>query len=98
MANIMSVMRNASAPFGKTDPDKPNIAPTIWRTAADHIQKIYYFESTLSPNIVWVKLNKLDFKSGAPVKRLKLEGNYDLSGDISDQFKLTKPFKFFGPR
>ena len=98
MANIMSVMRNASVPFGEIDPDKPNIAPTIWRTAADHINKIYYFESTLSPNIIWIKLNKLNFKSGAPIKRLKLVERYDLSGDVSDQFKTKKAFKFFGPR
>jgi len=98
MANVMSVMRNASAPFGKTDPDRPNIAPTIWRTAADHINKIYYFESTLSPSIVWVKLDKLNFKQGAPVKRLKLVDNYNLSGDVSNEFKERKAFKFFGPR
>lgn len=97
VANLMSVMRNISAPFGITDPNKPNISPTIWRTAADHMRKIYYFESTLSPNIIWVKLNSLNFKSGAPVKRLKLEGSYDLAGDLSDQFKTAKPFTFFGP-
>jgi len=98
MANVMSVMRNASAPFGKSDPSTPNIAPTIWRTAADHIRKIYYFESTLSPNIIWVKLNTLNFKQGASVKRLKMDGNYDQAGDLSNQFKTTKAFKFLGPR
>lgn len=98
MANVMSVMRNASVPFGATDPNKPNIAPTIWRTAADNIRKIYYFESTLSPNFIWVQLDRLNFKSGSPVQKLKLVGNYDLAGDVSDQFKTAKPFKFLGPR
>lgn len=98
MANVMSIMRNASVPFGATDPSKPNIAPTIWRTAADNVRKIYYFESTLSPNFIWVQLNRLNFKSGAPVKKLKLVGNYDLAGDVSDQFKTAKPFTFLGPR
>ncbi len=98
MANVMSVMRNVSVPFGTTDPSKPNIAPTIWRSAADHVRKIYYFESTLSPNIIWVQLNRLDFKSGSAVKKLNLVGNYDLAGDVSDQFKTAKPFVFLGPR
>lgn len=96
MANIMSVMRNVSVPFGATDPKKPNIAPPIWRTAADNVQKIYYFKSTLSPNIVWVQLKNFDFSPGAPVKRLKLAGNYDLAGDVSKNFVAAEPFAFTG--
>ncbi|MFK5985742.1 MAG: linear amide C-N hydrolase [Pseudomonadota bacterium] len=98
MANVISVMRNASVPFGVTDPNKSNIAPTIWRTAADNVRKIYYFESRLPPNIVWVQLNRLNFKSGSPVKKLRLVGNYDLAGDVSDQFKTARPFVFLEPR
>ncbi len=49
MANIMSVMRNASVPFSNSDPSTPNISTTIWRTAADHINKVYYFESPFRP-------------------------------------------------
>lgn len=97
MANVMSVMRNVSVPFGQTDPDAPNIAPTIWRTAADHVQKIYYFESTMSPSIVWVRLEKLDFEAGAAVKKLALVGNFDLVGDVSGKFVESKPFTFAGP-
>lgn len=98
MANVMSVMRNVSVPYGTIDPAKPNIAPTIWRTAADHINKVYYFESTLSPNIVWVQLDQLKFASGSPVMKLSLVGNYNLVGDVSDQFEKAKPFAFMGPR
>lgn len=97
MANVMSVMRNVSVPFGTINPDEPNIAPTIWRTAADHVRNIYYFESTLSPNIIWVQLNKLDFNTGMPVKKLDLIGNYEIAGDVSDQFKIAEPFTFIGP-
>ena len=96
MANVMSVMRNVSVPFGATNPDKPNIAPTIWRTAADHVHKIYYFESTQSPNIVWVELAGLNFKIGAPVKKLNLVENYDLTGNVGDKFVEAKPFTFAG--
>ena len=97
LANVMSVMRNVSVPFGATDPDAPNIAQTIWRTAADHIGKIYYFESTLSPNIIWVQLKNLDFKPGAPTRKLNLVGNYDLAGDVSGNFVAAEPFAFAGP-
>ncbi|MFC1461362.1 linear amide C-N hydrolase [Verrucomicrobiota bacterium] len=97
LANVMSVMRNISVPFCKTDPDSPNLSPTIWRTAADQERKIYYFESTLSPSIVWVLLDKLDFKQGAAVKKLDLVGNYDLTGDVSGKFTASKPFIFIGP-
>ena len=96
MANVKSVMRNVSVPFGATNPDKPNIAPTILRTAADHVHKSYYFESTLSPNIIWVKLADLNFKTGAPLKKLNLVGNYDLTGNVGDKFVEAKPFTFAG--
>lgn len=96
MANVMSVMRNVSVPFGATDPNKPNIAPTIWRTAADHVHKVYYFESTMSPSIVWVELGELDFKTDAPVKKLNLAGNYNLTGNVGDKFVEAKPFIFSG--
>ncbi len=98
VANVMSVMRNASVPFGATDPDQPNIAPTVWRSAADHVKKIYYFESTRSPNIVWVKLGELDFKPGALVNKLDLVGNYDLVGNVGNKFEPAKPFVFAGSK
>ena len=53
-AAVFSVMRNVSVPLGITTPNQPNIASTIWRTVSDQKNKIYYFESTLSPNIFWI--------------------------------------------
>ncbi len=95
-ANIMSVMRNISVPFGIADPCAPNVSATLWRTTADHINKIYYFESTSSLNVIWVQLKNLDFKAGAAVKKLTLVGSYDLVGDVSNSFVKTKPFTFLG--
>ena len=97
VANVMSVMRNVSSPFGEPDPNQPNIAATIWRTVADHTNRVYYFESASSPNLVWVKLDSVDLKEGAPVKRLKLGESFDLSGDVSANFEVTEPFVFTGP-
>lgn len=97
LANVMSVMRNVSAPFGEADPDKPNISSTIWRSAADHIRKVYFFESTLSPNIVWVRLEACDLQPGAPVQKLNLVNNFELAGDVSNRFTASRPFDFVGP-
>ena len=65
VAGVLSVMRNVAQPFGTSKADEPNTSQTIWRTVADLTNGVYYFESTTSPNIVWVKLNKLDFSEGA---------------------------------
>jgi choloylglycine hydrolase len=42
-----------------------NISPTWWRTLIDHKNGLYYFDSALSPQMVWVNLNQIDLKSGA---------------------------------
>lgn len=98
VANVMSVMRNVSAPFGEPDAAHPNISATIWRTVADHTNRVYYFESTSSPSLVWVRLDSVDLKKGSPVKRLKLGEAFEYSGDVSSKFEATKPFAFVGPK
>jgi penicillin V acylase-like amidase (Ntn superfamily) len=97
IANVMSVMRNVSVPFGNVDPSAPNLSQTIWRTVGDNTNRVYYFESTLSPSLVWVRLDQLNFNPGAPVKKLSLVGNYNLAGDVTNQFVEAKPFVFTGP-
>jgi choloylglycine hydrolase len=96
IANVLSVVRNVSVPFGATDPNAPNLSTTIWRTVADHTRKVYFFESTLSPNVVWVRLDKLNFAPGVPVKKLTLVDNYDLAGEVSGAFEPARPFAFTG--
>ncbi len=93
----MSVMANAASPCGVVDPAKPNIAPIIWRTGAENLHKIYCFESTKSPYIIWVDLKRLNFTKDTSVKALKTAGNYHLAGDVTDQFEETPLFVFFGP-
>ena len=73
VAGVFSVMRNVSVPLGITTPDQPNISSTRWRTVADQKNKVYYFESTLSPDIFWVDFKSLDFKAGTPIKKLTPE-------------------------
>jgi penicillin V acylase-like amidase (Ntn superfamily) len=92
IAYLMSVMRNISAPFGASDPLRPNISATRWRTVADLTNRVYYFESTISPNVIWVFLDKLKLTEGSPVLKLDLVNELDRVGDVTMQFKKSKPF------
>lgn len=94
VAATFSVMRNASVPIGITTEGQPNIASTIWRTVADHKNKIYYFESTLSPNIVWLNLNEIDFSPSSQTRKLQLDGNLELVGNQTKNLVVSKPFEF----
>jgi choloylglycine hydrolase len=97
VAAVFSVMRNVSVPRGISTPGQPNISSTIWRTVADQKNKVYFFEDTFSPSLVWVKLNQIDFKAGSGVRKLTLHGNPDLSGDQTANFKAAEPFVFLAP-
>lgn len=93
-AGVFSVMRNVSTPLGITTPDQPNISSTLWRTVADQTNRRYFFESTLSPNVFWVDLAKMDFSEGSPVKKLTLTGGATYAGDTSAQFQPSEPLVF----
>ncbi len=94
VALTLSIIRNVSVPMGVTKPGSPNIAPTLWRTVADHKNLTYFFESTSSPNVVWVDLAKINFASGAPTKKLELKDNRLLEGEVSSSFRTATPFSF----
>jgi penicillin V acylase-like amidase (Ntn superfamily) len=97
IAGVLSVERNVAQPFGTPDPAHPDISATRWRTVCDLTDKVYYFESTTSPNIIWVKLDKLEFSKGAPIRKLDLINKPDRIGDVSDQFKAAQPFAWSQP-
>lgn len=94
VAGVFSVMRNVSVPLGISIPSQPNIASTRWRTVADQKNLVYYFESTLSPDIFGIDLKKLDFNSGAKVRKLSLTNGEIYAGDAADKMKVSEPFKF----
>jgi hypothetical protein len=79
------------------DPEHPNLSPTYWRSVADSTNKIYYFESALSPNIVWVNLNNINFKPGSGVRAVAVEENYSIIGNIDNALKPTEPINFLAP-
>jgi choloylglycine hydrolase len=83
-AFMFSVIRNVSVPFGKPDPEKPNVSSTIFRTVMDLTDGRYYFESTFAPNVVWIDTSKLDFSQGKPELELQVEKKiFSLNGDVT---------------
>lgn len=98
VAAVFSVMRNVSVPRGISTPDQPNIATTLWRTVSDQKNRVYYFEDSASPSLVWIRLDRTDFSPGSGVRKLTLSGNPDIGGDQTGNLKKAAPFKFLAPR
>ncbi|WP_036285121.1 linear amide C-N hydrolase [Methylocystis sp. ATCC 49242] len=94
-AFMFSVIRNVSVPFGLGDPDRPNVASTIFRTVQDLTRGRYYFESTYAPNVIWIDYAKLDFSKGMPEMELQVEKKiFSLDDDVTSQLAKAKPFMF----
>jgi choloylglycine hydrolase len=94
-AFMFSVIRNVSVPFGLGDPDRPNVASTIFRTVQDLTGGRYYFESTYAPNVVWVNYDQMDFGEGGPERELKVEKMiFELNGDVTSLFEPAEPLVF----
>lgn len=96
VASVFSVIRNVSVPYGISTPNEPNISSTRWRTVSDQKNMVYYFESTLYPNIFWVDLKNIDFSKNAPVLKLDLVSGATYVGNAVKEFKPSKPFVFQG--
>ena len=92
--SVLSVMRNVSVPFGITTPDKPYISSTRWRSVSDQKNRVYYFESTLTPNLFWIDLHKVDFSPNASIKKLSLTHGEVYAGDVVKDFKDSRSFTF----
>ncbi len=61
---------------------------------SDSTNRVVIFDSALTPSTFWVKLDDLDFKPGAPVKKLELAGGKTYSGNATDKFVEAKLFTF----
>ncbi len=98
VASVFSVMRNVSVPRGISTENQPNISTTIWRTVADQKNRVYYFEDTASPSILWVDLKRVDFSNGSGVRKLNLQDGKIIGGDQTEGFEASKPFVFLAPK
>lgn len=94
VAGVFSVMRSVSVPLGVSTPDHPTNSSTRWRSVSDQKNRVYYFETTLAPAILWVDLNEADLRPGAAVRKLTLTGGEEYAGNATARFVPTKPFTF----
>jgi choloylglycine hydrolase len=97
LASVFSQMRAVGVPLGMSDPDKPNIASTLWRSIAVGKQQCYYFDSVINPSVIWVDFTKVDFTAGKEPKTLKLNVLRTSGGEVSSEFTAAKPFKWLAP-
>lgn len=84
LGKILSVIRTATVPFNADE-----YGPTWWTSLTDVTNKVWYFDWSLNPNIVWVDLKTLNFGEGQPVKVLNPR-NPSLVGDVSRAFEEVK--------
>lgn len=97
-AEVLGVMRNVSVPLGISTPGQPNISSTRWRAVADHLDRVYCFDTATSPSVWWVDLDDLDLSKGTPAARLDLRRCEDelVTGDVTSAFVDTPAFAFAG--
>lgn len=96
VASVFSVIRNASVPYGISTPDMPEISTTQWRTVSDSKNLTYFFESSLTPNTFWVRLQDVDLSENAPVLKLSVAEGETYDGNTAKDFKPAQAFKFLG--
>ena len=60
------------------------LAAVTSRTVVDHTRKVSYFESTLGPNIVPLKLKNLGLAKGSGMRAAAVETDFMLIADIDN--------------
>ena len=96
LAAIFAQMRAVSVPCSDMggDPDKPNLAMTMYRMYSDSDTKKYYFDNIWDPSVFWVDLKSADLSEGAKPSKLLVSGQVDYAGDVTTQFEPAEPYEF----
>jgi choloylglycine hydrolase len=87
ITKILSVTSNSAMPYGTSSEERPTPSETIWHTALDLTHHVYYFFSTTNHNLIWASLDKFNLNDGAPVLKLDVVNQPNLSGDVTRDFK-----------
>lgn len=84
VAGVMAIMRNVSVPFGAPYAEF-GVYNTEYRTVTDLSNRMYFFELTTSPNVIWMEMDRL--KLGEARQPLAIDP-YDesLTGDVTERF------------
>jgi penicillin V acylase-like amidase (Ntn superfamily) len=89
VGNLLGVIRTVQAPFGSKDTSNNQTEdawPTRWVSVADLTNLVYYFNSTSTPNIIWVDLKSLNFAADQSVQSINPHDPL-LVGNVSKKFK-----------
>ncbi len=81
-------------PLGINTPDKPHISSTVGGQSPIKRTKVYYFESTLTPNLFWLDLKKIDFSPSAKVEKLPLSNGEIWRRRCYKRFTRQQTFRF----
>jgi penicillin V acylase-like amidase (Ntn superfamily) len=92
--SVLSLMRSVGTPLGFSLEEQPWVSSTIWRAVSDSTNRVVLFDSAMTPATFWVRLDDLDLKPGAPVKKLTLAGGKTYSGNAVDKFVEARLFTF----
>ena len=87
LGKIHTVIKTASTPF-----DADDYGGTWWTSLTDCTNKVWYFDWSMNPNVIWVELKNLDFSEGQPVRVLNPR-NPSMVGEVSRAFETVKPAK-----
>jgi len=87
VAFMFQVIHTVAVPFGAPySGGRGETYPTWWITGADLTNRIYYFAMAQNPNVIWVKLDNLDFSPSQPELMLD-PTNPSLTGDVGLGFR-----------
>lgn len=89
---LLGVLRTVMVPYGAEDTsgNETEVAwPTRWAVVKDLTNKIFYFNATSAPNIIWVDMAKLNLNAGAPIMGVNPK-DPTLSGDITKDLKVKR--------
>ncbi len=93
LAGVFGVIRNCAVPMGISLPDNPEISTTQWFSLCDQTDKVYYFQLTESPAVVWIDLTRLNISEGAPQLAVDLTTDGSQIGNINALMQPVAPFK-----
>jgi penicillin V acylase-like amidase (Ntn superfamily) len=84
VASVMAIIRNVSVPFGAPYGEF-GVYNTEYRTVCDVTNRMYFFELTTSPNVIWVNFSALTLPEGG--EPLVLDPYDDtMVGDVTTRF------------
>jgi len=89
VAGLMAIMRNVSVPFGAPYAEF-GVYNTEYRTVSDLTDKLYFFELSTSPNVIWVEFDALDLSERSMPLQIDPR-DPTLVGDVTARFQPQQP-------